>query len=137
MRLRDLKSDEIFGTMSFPRLSIVPTSVPRLDTYTDHSIEIGIFPNLHRDIHIPRPVHREISCTLNHSKSAHAGQDDCRSGQMQISMLWSGKLYMVGEGPVGELLVGKTTIVEKTQYQIFPNLRIAWDFCHILTSFLH
>ena len=50
----------VFGTTSFVRSSFARLSVPRLDTNTDHSLEIYMFPDLHRDIHPPRPVHRDI-----------------------------------------------------------------------------
>ena len=38
------------GTTSFPQSSFVQPSVPRLDTNTNHSIEIGMSPDLHRVI---------------------------------------------------------------------------------------
>ena len=43
------------GTTSFPRLSFVQPSVPRLDTNTEHSIEIGMFPDHSIDIYLPQP----------------------------------------------------------------------------------
>ena len=79
----------------FSRSLFVRPSAPRPDTNTDHSIEIGIFPDLHRDIHIPRPVHRDICSTLNHSKSllvgVTVGWDRCRYLCFgRGSCIWSG-----------------------------------------------
>ena len=62
------------GTTSFPRSSFVRPSVPRLDTYTDHSIEIVMFPDLYRDIHIPDQL-IEIYMFPDHSIDTYTYSD--------------------------------------------------------------
>ena len=46
--------------MCILRMSLLRTALFRPRHYSDHSIDIYSYPDLHRDKHIPRPVHRDI-----------------------------------------------------------------------------
>ena len=117
------------GTMSFPRSSFVQPSVPRLDTNTDHSIEIGMFPDLYRDIHIPWPAHWDVRFPDLHRyfsldsfwkktlQMLMVGMLLWTGGETSISMSWSGKLISLWTGQESAkrgTAVGQTTIGQKT-----------------------
>ena len=44
----------------FPDRHLPDRWEPGLDTNTDHSLDILMFPDLQRDINIPQPVHRDM-----------------------------------------------------------------------------
>ena len=66
---------------------------------------------------LSRQVHRYISSIFNHPKTcALVGERVYLYelvGEPYISILWSGKLYMVWELTVGEMTVGEMTIGKK------------------------
>ena len=83
------------------------------------------FPDLHRDIHIPRPVHRDVSYLLlvgvsggrNRCRHLCSGRGSCYSRGTCI-YLCSGR----DNAKFGESTVGQMTIGEKTWcLQKYPN----------------